>query len=293
MVPMTALGTRSRGRISEGRQNGRRLLHFARRQTRTLRSLARRWPLLASVLLAILCPLADPSAATTARAEDAPSQLHTPKAGAPISYEGTEADRAAADQNLGKGETLRAGEREHDGFFLRMAGGPGAARTRYDERVDGTHVSDVTTRGLTGIVEIAAGGRLVDNLIVHGNLIYTRYSSPTRLVDDVEDAAVPVSATGLMLGAGTTYYFMPYNVFLTGALGLAWQIESRKGGDIAGDTGFFFSLSAGKEWWVGHGNWGLGAALRGTFAVGSVDVFGVRSTSRLGNLGIAFCTTFN
>jgi hypothetical protein len=243
---------------------------------------------LAGVLLmaAVLFPRPSP-----AHAEDLPNATTTGQP-TPIAYSSTK-ESDAADESLGKGETVLAGEREHDGFFLRMSLGPGAARTHYEERVDGTRVSDVATSGLAGIAEVAAGGRAVGNLIVHGNLMYSRYHSPTRTVDGVKDAAMDVSATALMLGAGASYYFMPYNVFLTAALGLAWQIESRSGGDVAGNTGFFVSLAAGKEWWVGDGNWGLGAALRGTFASGQVDVAGVRSTSRLGNLGLAFCATFN
>jgi hypothetical protein len=222
-----------------------------------------------------------------ARAEDLASAAGALSLRSAISYDSTE-ERAAADESLGKGETLRAGEREHDGFFLRMSVGPGAARTRYEERVDGARKSDVASSGLTGIVEVSVGGRAIENLVVHGTAIYTRYDSPTRLVDGVKDAGMHVSASAVMLGAGTTYHFMPYNVFLSGSAGLAWQIEERRGGEVAGNTGFFVSLSAGKEWWVGDGNWGLGAALRGTFAAGHVDLGGVRSTSRLGNLGLAF-----
>jgi hypothetical protein len=123
--------------------------------------------------------------------------------------------------------------------------------------------------------------------------MYSRYDSPTRQVDGVKDAAMHVSASAFMLGPGTTYYFMPYNVFLSGSTGLAWQIEERPGGQVAGNTGWFVSLAAGKEWWVGAGNWGLGAALRGTFAAGHVDLAGVRSTSRLMNLCLAFSATYN
>ena len=232
-------------------------------------------------------------AARPARAEDS---LAFAAAGTvtPIAYDSTEDESAVAAERLGKGElTLRPGEREHEGFFLRLSVGPGAARTRYEERVDGTRNSEVSTSGLTGIVEVAAGGRAVENLIVHGTLMYSRYDSPTRQVDGVKDAGMHVSASAFMLGPGTTYYFMPYNVFLSGSTGLAWQIEERRGGQVAGNTGWFVSLSAGKEWWVGAGNWGLGAALRGTFAAGHVDLAGVRSTSRLMNLGLAFCATYN
>lgn len=237
----------------------------------------------------LLCSLATLFGAGGARADDRASGGS--KLRGPIEYASTEDERDA--QRLGKGDLTRSGEREHDGFFLHMSVGPGAARTRYEERVDGSSVSDVQTSGLTGIMEVALGGRAIGNLIVHGNLLYSRYNSPTRYVDDVKDASIKVTASALMLGAGTTYYFMPYNVFLSGALGLSWQIEQRPGGEVAGNTGFFFALSAGKEWWVGDGNWGLGTALRGTFAAGKVDVAGVHSTSRMGNLALAFCTTFN
>lgn len=244
-----------------------------------------------ATLLAVALAACAPALAHAEGPAQAGTKLST---SAPIAYDSTEDESAAADERLGKGElTLRPGEREHDGFFLRLSVGPGAARTRYEERVDGTRTSEVATSGLTGIVEVSAGGRAIENLIVHGTAMYTRYDSPSRQVDGVKDAGLHVNASAIMLGAGTTYYFMPYNVFVSGSTGLAWQIETRGGGEITGNTGFFVSLSAGKEWWVGSGNWGLGAALRGTFAAGHVDLAGVRSTSRLSNLGLAFCATFN
>lgn len=186
------------------------------------------------------------------------------------------------------------GAREHDGFFLRLSIGPGAGRAHYKESVDGARTSTVEADGLAGMFDVCVGGRVVQNLIVHGSLMFTRFDSPTRNVDGVEDAAVHVTSSSTMLGGGASYYFMPLNVYLSTSLGLAWVFERREHDQLRTGTGVFIALAAGKEWWVGRsGDWGLGAALRTTFAAAPVDIAGVESTLKLGNIGVAFSATFN
>lgn len=186
------------------------------------------------------------------------------------------------------------GAREHDGFFLRLSIGPGAGRAHYKERVDGMRTSTVEASGLAGMFDVAAGARVVGNLIVHGNLLFTRFDSPTRRVDGVKDAALHVTSSATMLGAGASYYFMPLNVYVSGSLGMAWAFERRARDQLRSGTGVFVGLAAGKEWWVGRsGEWGLGAALRATFLAAPVDILGVESTLKLGNIGVAFSATFN
>jgi hypothetical protein len=186
------------------------------------------------------------------------------------------------------------GAREHDGFFLRVSLGPGAGRTHYRESVDGTRVSQVEASGLSGMFDVGVGGRLVGNLILHGNLLFSRFDSPTRRVDGVKDAALRVSSSATLLGIGTSYYFMPLNVYLSGSVGLGWLFERREGEQLQSGTGVFVSLAAGKEWWVGRsGTWGVGAALRCSFAAAPVDVAGVESTLKAGNIAVAFSATYN
>lgn len=186
------------------------------------------------------------------------------------------------------------GAREHDGFFLRLSIGPGAGRAHYKESIDDLRVSTVEASGLAGMFDLAVGGRVVGNLIVHGNLMFSRFDSPTRRVDGVKDAALHVASSSTLLGAGASYYFMPLNVYLSASLGMAWAFERRAGDQLRTGTGVFVALAAGKEWWVGRsGEWGLGAALRTTFMAAPIDMAGVESTLKLGNIGVAFSATFN
>lgn len=207
---------------------------------------------------------------------------------------GPSADTYQASEEQFGLETL-PGAREHDGFFLRLSIGPGAGRAHYKERLEeGERVSTVEASGLAGMFEVAAGARVVGNLIVHGNLQFSRFDSPTRRVDGVKDAALHVTSSASMLGAGVTYYFMPYNVYVSGSLGMAWAFERRQNDQLRSGTGVFVGVSAGKEWWVGRdGAWGVGAALRTTFSAAPFDVAGVESTLKLGNIGVAFSATFN
>jgi hypothetical protein len=187
-----------------------------------------------------------------------------------------------------------AGAREHDGFFLRMSLGPGAGRTRYEESFDGVRVSEVDASGLSGLLDIGVGGRLVGNLILHGDLIFSRFYSATRMVDDVKDATVSVSASATLVGAGVSYYFMPLNMYLTSTLGLGWLFERREGDELRSGTGFSLAVAAGKEWWVGRsGTWGVGAAVHGTFAIAPVDIAGVESKMKAGNIAAVFSATYN
>jgi hypothetical protein len=189
------------------------------------------------------------------------------------------------------------GAREHDGWYVRLQLGPGAARSRYRERVNGVNESAVQASGLSGTFDLAVGGRAVSNLILHGNLTYSRSHASSREVDGVKDASVEVSTTALQLGAGATYYFMPYNLFLGAAIGPAWLFEGRGRpveGEVRSKTGVFALGTGGKEWWVGpRSQWALGAALRYTFAAARVEIGGVESMMKYMDLVLALSITFN
>jgi hypothetical protein len=193
------------------------------------------------------------------------------------------------------------GAREHDGFFLRLRAGLGAGGLSYDERVDGQRTSDVKTRGLAGAFEVAIGGAVVENLILHGNLSVAVMDSRKR-VDGVEQGDDDqLTSTAVLFGGGATYYFMPHNLYLTLVLGTAAMVEDRYDGGIAGyessiesGAGFGTTLSIGKEWWVGRsGQWGLGVDITGGFYAAPVEIAGTESTM-LGNaVSVSFVSTFN
>lgn len=194
------------------------------------------------------------------------------------------------------------GARKHDGFFLRMKVGIGAGGARYEERVYEPDVSTVKTRGLAGNFELAIGGSVIENLILHGNIVLTAMSV-NKEVDDVNDSSYDkLSAGMLLLGGGVTYYFMPANLYLTAIFGVGALSESRylddsddsSYADIESGGGFGSSLSVGKEWWVGRsGEWGLGAAITGAFVTAPVRI-GELSTRFHGNsISLNFSATFN
>ena len=197
------------------------------------------------------------------------------------------------------------GSHEHEGLFLRLSLGGGAAGAKYRERL-GERVSDVKTRGLAIAFDAALGGRVVGNFILHGNLSFINADS-NREVDGVKDGSYDAIGTSMwMIGGGGTYYFMPANLYLTLVVGTGGFVETRdydRSSDFDDDfdevqiesgPGFASSLAIGKEWWVGgRGEWAIGASITGAFYAAPVDVAGVDSTA-LGNcVSVAFSATLN
>lgn len=202
----------------------------------------------------------------------------------------------------GVGPAPDEGARTHDGFFLRFKIGIGAGGTSYEERVEDPMIADVKTRGLAGNFELAIGGSIVENFILHGNLALTAMSS-NKKVDDVTDSTYDRLSTAMwLLGGGGTYYIMPTNLYVTLVLGVAGITESRyldaqddySYADIRSGAGFGSSLSLGKEWWVGRtAEWGLGAAITGSILSAPVRI-GELSTRFLGHsITVNFSATFN
>jgi len=154
--------------------------------------------------------------------------------------------------------TACAGEaRTHDGFFLRLAPGYGTGSASIEEAGAKLEFSGALANG-----EIAIGGRISDNLLLHGTMFGWIMSDPKGelSVSGVGSTSGDVSGELMMsgFGAGLTYYLMPANVYFTGSLGvgsLSSQLEDPFKGDS--DSGFAFTLGIGKEWWVGDA-WGLG-----------------------------------
>jgi hypothetical protein len=145
------------------------------------------------------------------------------------------------------------GPRDHaGGFFLRLSGGVGAAKTSIEEAG-----SELEVSGTSGDVNLAIGAIVAPNLAIHGTIFGWVLSDPDVELDGMS-GSVDGDADMSAFGAGLTYYFMPVNLYLSGSVGAGSLSGS---GDFDGetDTGIALDLTAGKEWWVGNG-WGLGAA---------------------------------
>jgi hypothetical protein len=194
------------------------------------------------------------------------------------------------------------GSHEHEGFFLRISAGGGAGGMTYKERFNGSvQSSNVKTRGLAAAFELALGGRVVENFIVHANLSLVGTDS-RREINSVKDNSYDsIGTTFWLLGAGATYYFMPSNLYLTLVLGTGGMVERRDYGIVGRDdnqietgAGFASSLAIGKEWWVGgRGDWGIGASITGAVYAAPIDVAGVKSTAVGHSITLAFSATLN
>ena len=193
------------------------------------------------------------------------------------------------------------GSHEHEGFFLRLTLGVGAASNSYKERIEGPQVSEVQTRGLAVTFELAVGGRVVDNFIVHGNLSFAGADS-NREIDGVQDRSYRSLGTSMWLfGAGGTYYFMPTNLYLTLVLGTGGFVETRDYGSLETDqeqiesrVGFASSLAVGKEWWVGgRGEWGIGGSITASVYAVPLTIDDVQSTAVGNVISLNFSSTLN
>ena len=197
----------------------------------------------------------------------------------------------------------RAGEFEHEGFFLRLQLGVGAGGTSYSERIDATgNRSTVKTRGVTGAFEFAIGGRVFQNLIIHGTLIAAG-NAANKLVDGVEDNTYyDIGTRTLLLGGGATYYVMPMNLFVTFSMGAAYfeedRIDDRSGQKVhlnfSSGAGVGGALTIGKEWWVGRrGEWAIGGALTGTFQSTPIEISGEDTWAKSHHVSLNFTATYN
>ena len=175
------------------------------------------------------------------------------------------------------------GIHEHDGFFLRLLGGPGYAQMS-EKGISGGDLK-LSGVGMPFIVQI--GGVVDDNLIVYGIAGGVTVFNP-----DLEwgTKTAKTSDTRLMIsnfGGGVTYYLMPSNFYFSGSVlasRVTLQFENMKANS---KIGFGFNLIIGKEWWVSN-DWALGAAIFGHYSQMS-DVETINNIAG----GILFSATLN
>ncbi len=187
---------------------------------------------------------------------------------------------------LGSIPALAGAPRTHDGFFLRLSGGPGYASPSLDY-LD----SNLKLSGSSGDLNLAVGGMVSPNLALHGTLLSWVVSNPdvswggpgsVRFDGDLSMAAI---------GAGLTYYFMPANIYASGSVGFgSLTLDAAEGLDGETKDGPVVDLTLGKEWWVGN-SWGLGAAL--AFGYHSFPEKQLTTNWTGGSLALRFSATLN
>ena len=135
------------------------------------------------------------------------------------------------------------------GFFLRLTGGGGFSSTSISDPAS----IDLELSGIGGDFSAAIGGIVAPNLALHGNLWGWFVSDPSASINGIDAGNLGSSLTKSAAGGGATYYFMPANVYVTGAAGVGRL--STDGG--TSDPGVVLNAAVGKEWWVSP-KWGIG-----------------------------------
>jgi hypothetical protein len=152
-------------------------------------------------------------------------------------------------------QPAQSSPREHDsGFFLRLSGGLGSARTEVEPLGKSIELS-----GGAADFNFAIGGIVSPNLALHGTLFGWAIEDPTVEVIGYELGTANVDLTLAAIGAGITYYLMPANFYLSPSVGFGSLTIDGLGVVAESDEGVVMDLTGGKEWWVGD-NWGLGVA---------------------------------
>jgi hypothetical protein len=224
-----------------------------------------------------------------------PTASGYPTPGGPNEPPGYYGSYASTEGSYDEATPYNIGSRKHDGFFLRISVGVGAGLVGYRESIDGRRVSDVTTRGLAGLLGVSVGGAVIENLILHGDIVASGYGDAERELDGTPDARDEIDGSLALLGGGATYYFMPTNAYITLVVGAAGFSEQRDGEDaIESGIGIGLSTLVGKEWWVGRSaEWGLGAGLRAGFYSAPLEIAYVDSRLRAFDIGLVFGATYN
>lgn len=183
------------------------------------------------------------------------------------------------------------GDHTHDGFFLSLRPGIGILHAKYNY---GGY--DTTISGAGPALSLALGGAVTPNLILYGEILSVRTSSPT--VDSRYGSSGFGSDIGLFgMGPGLAYYVQPSNLYVAGTVALSWittnstssSFESSADGTLT-DVGFGLAVTVGKEWWVSP-NWGLGVA--GALHVASMRMQSVDARMTAEGISILFSATYN
>jgi hypothetical protein len=153
----------------------------------------------------------------------------------------------------------------HDGVMLRGTFGFGGISDVFDTDAGSEKHSRLSGGGAA--LSFDVGGAVAENTIVHARLASLYTSDPHVRIDGANyDQDKHDYTAALLLAPAVTYYFMPANVYLTGAFGLSWVAQRYH--DSFGDrhtrfssAGPGFNVDVGKEWW-GADQIGVGLAGR-------------------------------
>jgi hypothetical protein len=151
---------------------------------------------------------------------------------------------------------------DHDGFFLRMHFGGGVTS------ITGRNAAGAKTTiaGGSASLGVAVGVSVAEDLILFGNLFVSASDGPTVTTSGATGPSKGSAALG-GAGAGMTYYVMPANIYVSGAVAaMVFSLDDALGNNIySSETGLGFHGMIGKEWLLAP-EWGMGFAVEAMFA---------------------------
>ncbi len=185
---------------------------------------------------------------------------------------------------------LHAGQpRTHDGFYLRMCLGGGAANTKIDDPA-----MKIDIDGSAMDLEVAIGGVIAPNLAMHGTFWGPLMTDPDATIDipgvGPTSGVLEGDVDFIAVGGGLTYYIMPMNLYLSGSAGFGSINFDTSVTNYDTNDGLSLELAVGKEWWVGK-SWGLG--LSGGFTYHSIPDGGVPGDWTGTSYALRFSATLN
>jgi hypothetical protein len=148
----------------------------------------------------------------------------------------------------------------HHGLFLRVQGGLGYLRADADYLGGNS-----SAYGGSGVLGLAVGAAVAENVIVYGELWGMSAVSPTvqflSATHVLQDASLNYGGIGLGLGT----FLMPANVFLGVSLSLTrLGVTDADGTKTNSDVGLAVSATLGKQWWISrHAGLGLSVTVVG------------------------------
>jgi hypothetical protein len=140
------------------------------------------------------------------------------------------------------------------GFFLRLHLGLGYGSLTGSGSYSGT----ATIAGSGVSVGVALGGGVAENLALYGTIFMSSFGNADSGSNTGTDASLGGYAVGVV------YYFMPINVYVSGAGGVAGMGRFDSQGKLidSSNIGLGFDGIVGKEWRVSR-HWGLGKSYDG------------------------------
>lgn len=176
----------------------------------------------------------------------------------------------------------------HDGLMMRFTLGFGYSGAESERGAP----DELAVSGTSSSYSFDIGAAVAENWILHARYSdLTMYDPTVSVAIDAFGESEGVGLSSTLLAPAVTYSFMPANIYLTLALGVAW-LEIDRSTTSHSDAGFGANLDLGKEWWVSD-NWGLGLTARFWFTnVNVPESFSEVAYNMFGS-AVLFSATYN